>query len=377
MTLYINARFLTQAISGVQRYAHELLRAMDEILADDSSLCAEVGPVVALAPDGVVWPNWQVIKSRTVPGRAGHLWEQTHLLRASRDGVLISLGNGGPLGHPRQVLTLHDANIYEIPQAFSPCYRMLHKALRPALARQAAGLVTVSHFSAQALGRHLGIDPARFEIIPNSAAHILRQLPHPHVLRLLGLRKGGYLLSVGNQSPNKNISHLIAEHQMAGSDVPPLVIAGGVPRSLVPAAVHDRERVRCLGRVEDTVLRALYDGAAGFVFPSLYEGFGIPPLEAMQLGIPVLAARRAVMPEVLGDAPIWFDPERKGDLAAALVSFSTSTEAQRNALSLAGLERAGLFSWTGSAQTLLSVARRAGSQSDALDPAELRPASGT
>jgi glycosyltransferase involved in cell wall biosynthesis len=358
VTLFINGRFLTQPMSGVQRYAHEILRALDKRLASSAALRVLLGSVEVLVPYNVEAPDWQVLRLRVVRGGQGHLWEQTTLLRASRDGVLVGLGNSGPLRHRDHVLCLHDANLFEIPEAFSRQYLLLHRALRPALARRATVLLTVSKTSARALSDHLGVAEDRFHIVPNSAEHVLR-LPVENVLARYGLVRGGYLLSVGNQTPNKNLARLIEAHAQCDPSVLPLAVVGGGVPDVEHTAATCGERLYLLGRVPDTDLRALYEGAAGFVFPSLYEGFGIPPLEAMQLGVPVLCARSGAMPEVLGDAPLWFDPRDVGDMTRSLNSFAVMDDALRAALAQAGLRRAELYSWDRSAVLLIEAVQSA------------------
>jgi len=354
LTLFINARFLTQPMSGVQRYARELLGALDRRLASDPGLRDALGEVVALHPRAPVDdPGWRQIRPRALGGGSGHLWEQGALWRASRSGVLLSLGNSGPILHRQHVLALHDANIYQIPKAYSKRYRVLHKGLRPVLARRAAALITVSRFSAGALARHLHFPEQRFSIVPNSAGHVLRAKSDPLALNDWGLKPGGYWLSVGNQSPNKNIARLVAAHRSLGEHAPPLVIAGGIAPGL--AGEERGAGARFLGRVSDAELRALYEGAAGFLFPSLHEGFGIPPLEAMALGIPVIAARRAAMPEVLGDAAMWFDPYSVADMARAMRAFAEITPQQRARMVAAGQARSAEFTWPASVDRLVSV----------------------
>lgn len=242
-------------------------------------------------PKRVDTPGWQLLRLRHVPGGSGHLWEQGALWRASREGVLISLGNSGPPMHRAHVLCLHDANLWEIPDAYAARYRLGHRFLRPRLARRAAALLTVSHHSAKMLARRLSIDENRFRILPNSADHMLRLPPAPDVPARYGLTPGGYFLSVGNRSPNKNLRGLIAAHAACGTKVPPLVLVGGDVPGLVAEGVGDTGRVRALGRVPDCDLRGLYEGASAFVFSALHEGFGIPPLEAMRLKVPVICAR--------------------------------------------------------------------------------------
>ncbi len=363
MTIYLNARFLTQPLSGVQRYAQEVFTALDDLLIRDPGLQQALDPVVALHPAG--WtgtpPRWTTIRLRCVPGGRGHLWEQTSLLRATRGGMLVSLGNSGPLLHPHHIVAFHDAHLYEMPEAFSRSYRLWHRMLRPRLAQRARALVTVSHHAAGQLARHLGVDRTRFQIIPNSAEHILRIAPDPGALARAGLRAGGYLLAVGNQSPNKNIARLVAAHA-ADPDLPPLAVAGGFAPGVAGAALAASDRVIALGRVSDGALRALYEGARGFAFPSLHEGFGIPPLEAMTLGTPVLASSRAALPEVLGDAALWCDPLDAGDLLRGLRDLARLEGAERAERIAAGRRRAAALSWRGSAAALcdLMLAERQG-----------------
>jgi glycosyltransferase involved in cell wall biosynthesis len=359
VTLFINARFLTQPMSGVQRYAHEILGALDDLLARDHVALAALGGVTALYPashDGPL-PDWRAIGLRPVPGGRGHAWEQGPLWWASRGGILIGLGNSGPLAHQAHVLALHDANLWEMPLAFDRRYRMMHRILRPLLARRALALLTVSHHAAGQLARHLNVDAVAFNIIPNSAAHIRRVAPDTTVLRANGLQHGRYILAVGNQSPNKNIPALIAAHA-AAPDLPPLAIVGGFVPGVARLAPTDADRVIALGRVSEGELRALYEGACAMVFPSLHEGFGIPPLEAMELGLPVLAARRAALPEVLGNAALWCDPTSICDITRGLRTLAALTQGQRAEMIARGHARATNMTWEKSAACLLDLVLR-------------------
>lgn len=351
MMLYINGRFLTQPVSGVQRYARELLGALDQLLSDG---CGSFGPVEVLVPHAVEAPDWKVLRVRVVRGGAGHVWEQGALARAARGGILVSLGNAGPLLHSNHVLCLHDAHLFDIPQAFSRRYRLWHRALRPALARRARALITVSAHSAQALGQHLGIAATRFNIVPNSAQHVHDWASATDAPLRYGLDAGGYLLSVGTQSPNKNLAALIAAHAQAGPDVLPLALVGATVPGLAKAATG-QGRVHQLGRVPDNDLRGLYEGAAGFVFPSLHEGFGIPPLEAMELGVPVICARSGAMPDVLGDAPLWFDPRDSVDMTRALQDFAQMSEGDSQKMIERGHRVASGYRWRDSALQLQKV----------------------
>lgn len=355
MTIYVNGRFLTQPTSGVQRFAREILTALDRELCQSPALRDRLGPIEVLVPRKVEAPCWRRLGLRHVPGGRGHLWEQGALWRASRDGVLVSLGNSGPLLHRAHVLCLHDANLWEIRQAYSARYRLWHRALRPRLARRAAALLTVSRHSAMALAAKLHLSEDRFRIVANSADHMLRLPSAPGVPARYGLTPGGYFLSVGNRSPNKNLRGLIAAHAACGSEVPPLVLVGGEVPGIATQATAGGGRIKMLGRVPDGDLRGLYEGASAFVFAALHEGFGIPPLEAMQLGVPVICARSGAMPEVLRDAPLWFDPRDDGDIARAMRVFSGIGKAQRADMISRGKLRADGYRWRASALALGEV----------------------
>lgn len=355
MTLFINGRFLTQPLSGVQRYARELLQVLDEHLVRDPTLLTMWGQARVLVPRGTGTPDWKVLRVQEAPGGTGHVWEQGALYRASRAGILLSLGNTGPLRHSAHVLCLHDAHLFEMPQAFSTTYRMLHRTMRPVLARRARALITVSRHSARRLAHCLGVDEHRFQIIGNSAEHVQNWPITPDALARYGLARGQYLLCVGNQSPNKNIARLTKAHRMTQEHAMPLAVVGGAVPGVEVDYVKDGDGCRFLGRVPDADLRALYTGAAAFVFPSLHEGFGIPPLEAMTLGVPVLCASSGAMPEVLGDAPIWFDPRDPQDIAGALRSFSKMDAAAKAQLVARGYAQADRYKWSDSAARLVNV----------------------
>ncbi len=289
-------------------------------------------------------------------GGNGHLWEQITLARAARGMRLINLCGSGPVMRRDQVVVIHDANIWDVPESFPAGYRRFHGVMRPLLARRVSRVATVSHAAAVALAPRLGIGVDRIAVVPNGAGHMVSTVPDTGALRRFGLSSGEYMLAVGNQSPNKNLARLVAAHAQvttrAGGGVPPLVIAGGVAPGVRAAGLAPRRGLQLLGRVSDGELRALYDGALAFLWPPLSEGFGIPPLEAMALGVPVAASRTSAMPEVLGDAPDWFDPLDENDMAEAIVRMITLSGPARAAMVERGRERARYWTWAKSAVRL-------------------------
>jgi glycosyltransferase involved in cell wall biosynthesis len=344
----VNGRFLTQALSGMQRYALELVGAVDEV----NSRRDEPLEVVVLTPDlPIDTPDWKTIQIRRCGRTRGHLWEQVDLYRASADGLLISLCTSGPVLHGAHILAMHDANVFVHPEFFTQAYGRWHRTIRPLLAKRAKALITVSEFSRGELARHCNVQASKFTVIPDSAEHILSVPADDRVLARLGVTPGSYCLAVGNQSPNKNIAEAVDAFAACGVDGFKLVVAGGMSgRVFAPAEIRKGHDIVMAGRVTDEELRTLYSNAALFVFPSIYEGFGIPPLEAISLGCPVIARSGSAVPGVLGDAAVYYHTpaELQSKLRSALTG---GLEWNRRAM----LDVSRTYSWVRSAERLIAL----------------------
>lgn len=199
---------------------------------------------------------------------------------------------------------------------------------------------------------HLGVDGERFAPQP---AH-----QRSRALAELGLQPP-YLLAVGTLEPRKNLMTLLHAYAALPSTVPPLLLVGGQgwgdnPLSLLVEQLGLRERVFMVGFVADRLLPALYSGAEIFVYPTLYEGFGLPVLEAMACGAPVITSNVSSLPEVAGEAAIQVNPRSASDLAEAIQTVLESPS-KRSAMRQAGLLRAQSFSWERCAQETLGVYR--------------------
>ena len=357
--LAINGRFLAQPISGVQRYARELIQALDRVLMRTergalSSVTVWVPPKV---PADAVPFGLQILRFEQAGRFTGHLWEQVELPRIAGDAVLINLTNSAPLLHPRQLVTIHDASIVEYPRDFKWNYRAWYRCLYAGLRRTPAHFISVSSFAAGEVTRHFGIAADRIAIVPNAAEHLLNLYPDPSVLERLGLSQHSYILAVGSRSRRKNLT--VIERALDGFDGgPTLVIAGGsASRAFATSNAAPVSNAVFLDHVSDATMKALYQNALCLVFPSRYEGFGLPPLEAMACGCPVIASRSASMPEVCGDAALYCDPDRPDTVAASIRLVMTDPDL-RTKLITRGIQRAQLFSWESSAKKLLEIAER-------------------
>jgi glycosyltransferase involved in cell wall biosynthesis len=331
--VYVNGRFRGQAVTGVQRYAIELTRALD--------LC---------------WPAGRPKPTVLEPaGRLrGQAWEQIRLPLAARGGLLLSLGNLGPLAAGRQILLLHDAGVFATPDSYALPFRLLYKTLQYLLVRRGVRIIAQSRFTRDEISRTLGVPANSVTVIGAGADHALRVAADPTMLERNNLSPGRFVLAVGSLAPHKNLAALgqtATRLREAGLE---LVITGGI-NSRVFGDAHDLPQpARYLGRVDDAELRALYEGSACFVFPSRYEGLGFPALEAMQCGCPVVASCAGALPEVCGDAAILVDPSSPAAIADAVCALVASPELQSRHRQK-GLARASEFTWEGTSRKLLEV----------------------
>jgi glycosyltransferase involved in cell wall biosynthesis len=350
--IYINGRFVGQRTTGVQRTASQLVSALDERLLARPP--AERSRFVLLCPPGTRNPDQlRAISARTVGRLTGHAWEQIDLLRHAREGVLVSLGNTGPLMHRRQIAMIHDVTPLAFPRSYSRRFRWLYRLMVPALGRTARRVLTVSDFSAGELTRLASIRPSKVRVVYNAADHIREVKPDARVVASHALEPGRFLLSVGSRAPHKNLEVVQQARSLVADLVSALVLVGGSDSRVFKADKHPFRGAVQVGAATDGELRALYDQAFCLVFPSRYEGFGLPPLEAMACGCAVIAADIPPVREVCGDAAVYFDPNDPRALADRITELAGN--GRREELQSRGIVRAGRFSWKASADALLDV----------------------
>jgi glycosyltransferase involved in cell wall biosynthesis len=356
LKIFINGRFLSQQLTGVQRYAAEMVKAMDALLAEDQcspSLRDAEWQILAPA-DASDAIELRHIKVRKIGRLAGHLWDQVDLPRAAAGGYLVSLANSGPVLHRHQIVVIHDAQVFRRPDFFSWNYLMVHRSLGRLLSRTAT-IATVSEFSRRELAEVLHLPPSAIAVIPNSAEHFGATAPDFGIIDRLGLTPQKFFLSVGSMTKNKNISLAIEAAKLLGQPDVPLVVVGGDNSKVFqggPTAVTPG--VILAGRLSDGEIAALYARALAFVFPSLYEGFGVPPLEAMLFGCPVIASTADAVAETCGDAAAYFNPLDAQELRLRMLERMAAgkiSPEERNRQ----LQRLAVFSWQRSAEQLLQL----------------------
>lgn len=342
MNLFINGRFAIQPLSGVQRFAVEIARGLQ--------LCDPRYTLLTPPGGGAAWAG-----AHEVGRRQGQGWEQLDLPRAVAGGLLVNLGNTGPLMVRRQIVVIHDAGVFSTPEAYSRTFRMWYKFMQAVLIRRGVSIVTVSEFSRQEILRHLPARPAQVRVITEGADHMRRIDAAPEILAMHGLEAGRFVLAVGTPARHKNLAALGVLAQRLQERGMPLVLAGGMGGAAFKAAALP-ELARCIGRVSDAQLKALYQNAGCFVFPSHYEGFGLPPVEAMECGCPVVAADIPVLREICADAVQFCNPDSPADIAAQVLAVLDSP-ARRQELCQAGKTHAAAFTWARAAAALNDAVR--------------------
>ncbi len=347
--LALNGRFVGQRFSGVQRFATEITAAWAALA--DAPLAGAPRPTLLL-PAAAPEPLWSLPTQR-VGSRAGQLWEQAELPRALAGRFLVNLGNTAPLLAGRhQAVVIHDAGVFDTPESYSWQFRTWYRLLHHGLAWRGARILTVSEFSRGRIAHHLGLPPERIGVVGEGGEHILRDPADLGVLAKYGLEPHRYALNVGNRAAHKNLSGQGEAAALLAQRGLKLAAVGGGGTVFAGAEAAQGTAVVPLGRVSDAELRALYENALCLIFPSRYEGFGLPPMEAFNCRCPVLAARAGALPEVCGDAALWFDPAQPATLAAGLTHL-LDNPALAETLRARGTAQAQRYTWPNGARALL------------------------
>jgi glycosyltransferase involved in cell wall biosynthesis len=356
LPIYINGRFLSQPITGVQRYAAEVVTALDKLLVEGRPAHLPQGGVKLLVPQNACQQlSLRYISTRRIGRLKGHLWEQLELPGASSDGVLVGLANTGPLWHPRQLITIHDASVFANPGNFSLAFRTWYRLLIPRLGQRAKTILTVSEFSRSELIRYCNFPETKIEVVYNGVDHIIREPADQDFLSGRNLKPGNYFLCVATSSRNKNIGLVMDALQFLGDvDLDLVTVGAADPKVFSEPRISGNRRRHDLGYVSDSQLRVLYENALCFVFPSLYEGFGIPPLEAMACGCPVIVARTSALPESCGDCALYCDPYDARALANQIKSLRSDMTLRLRLKNL-GQEHSSRFTWDACARHVLAV----------------------
>ncbi len=302
--IVINGKFLSQNVTGVQRYAREILLEMDKL--------AENGPEIVLLTDrnGRDIPEYRHIRVVRVGGLCGNLWEQLSLplYAASHKALCVSLCNMAPVLKP-DIVVIHDVSFKVNRNFFSKKFAMWYNLVFSLIIRRIKAIVTVSEFSRSEISRCYGIDPAKITVTCNGWQHLRRIVSERDTLSRYGLTQGEYYFSMSSMAPNKNF-RWIAKAARANPNA--IFAVSGAVNSKVFGDIFDFEipqNLKFLGYVSDEEAKELIANCRAFLFPSYYEGFGIPPLEALSIGAKAVVSDRSCMKEIFGDCVYYISPD--------------------------------------------------------------------
>jgi len=344
----LNARFLTQTITGVQRFGIEICRLLKQLMPQ----------IRFVAPTNIMHPDLAAeLNVETYGKLSSHFWEQLELplyLRQFGNPLLINLCNTAPIFYNNKVVCIHDLSSFINPQWFSKSFATVYKIILPRIARSSKKIITVSDFSKDSLHSILNIPKTDIEVIYNGVSE---KFISNNTLTCVN-KHGQYILSVSSIEPRKNFKNLIKAYKLADLTGIKLVIVGAGSKVFndpdLKSLVQGREDIIFTGYLSDTELAEVYQNALLFVYPSLFEGFGIPPLEAMHCGCPTIVSNTSSLPEICGDASYYVNPLEPNEIAQAIKLLAENVEI-RKTLILKGLKRAGTFSWKDSAEKLASI----------------------
>jgi len=340
--LIVNARFLTQQITGVQRFAIEIAK---ELKKNYDKQIRFVVPNNILLHDLA-----HELGAKVIGINKGHLWEQIDLplyLIANGSPLLLNLANTAPLLYKHKIVTVYDLAFYRHPEWFSRSFATVYNFIIPRILNNARHIFTDSEFIRDEMHTVYGIAKEKIDVIYGAPADIFRSFD---------IAREPFVLAVGSIDPRKNLQPLIelfsqhSEHR--------LVIVGQKNKVFASMRLEQvGDNIAFAGYVSDEELVELYNRASVFVYPSLYEGFGIPPLEAQACGCPVVCSNVASLPEVFGDSVIYCNPYDINDIREK-IDLILSNQNLQNELRAKGFENIKRFSWKESAKKIVEVIER-------------------
>jgi len=340
--IVVNTRILRSPLTGVQRYTLELLSRFGDRVT-------------------------QVAPRRKLGGVLGHTWEQFFLPSQVSRNLLWSPSNTGPLAVKRQVITIHDVVPMDHPEWLTSKFAIWYRLLLPRLAKRVTHIITVSEFTKQRVIETLQVPQEKISVIYNGVDSRFAPCLGENMAKvraMLGLPSARYMLSLGSLEPRKNLHSLLQAWEQILPDLPHdlwLVMTGAKGRNSVFGNFSLEKlppRVFLTGHVKDEYLPTLYSGALLFAYLSIYEGFGLPPLEAMSCGTPVVTSNADAISEVVADAAMRIDPHDVEAIACGIRHVLEDSVLREN-LRRKGLERARRFTWERTAKLTWEVLRDA------------------
>lgn len=340
--IVINGRFLSQSISGVQRFAYEMTKSLISMGIDITVLTPR-NINAGYSLDGKII-RWGVNK--------GHLWEQFDLflyLKTHGNPLMINFSGLGPIHYKNQICTIHDLSYLINPAWFSRNYYRFYRYCTPVLAKNCKKIITVSNYSKNEITRLLKVNPDKVCVIYNAVDFSNIKPSGPEKLSTQP-----YILSVGSIDPRKNLVKLFEAFNKSQIKDKYRLVLVGEKANIFSTIDSDDINKNWLGYVSDEELVYLYKNASLFVYLSLYEGFGIPPLEAMSLGCPVILSDIPVFHEIFGDSAYYVSPENTEEITNTMHKIISDNNAREEIIKKS-FETSSHYSWKKSASLLIKL----------------------
>jgi glycosyltransferase involved in cell wall biosynthesis len=350
--LYINGRFLGHKMDGISRFSLEICKKLK-----DNGLVFTV-----VIPKWLEYDNDEGFEILKYGNFKSHFWEQIDLLRFLKKRkypLLLNLSGLGPLYYKNQIITIHDLSFYENRKWFSRSYAFFYSFVTPILAKTARKIITVSNFSKNEILKYLKVDEEKIEVVFNAVATNLEVNLETYKMssQIKSIVKDKYILAVCSIDPRKNLQRLIDGFIELNLDGFKLVLVGKTSKHFNVKLISNSDSVVFTGFLSDSDLCVLYKKCQFFVYPSLYEGFGIPPLEAMKNGCPVIVSNIPSLKEVCEDAAIYVDPFDVQSIKNGIMRLINQPLLQEE-LRLKGNSRSDFFSWDDSGKKVYNLVKK-------------------
>jgi glycosyltransferase involved in cell wall biosynthesis len=287
----------------------------------------------------------------------GHAWEQIELplyLKNHGNPLLLNLANTAPLFYQRHIVTIHDVAFFKNPSWFSRSFVTYYKYLIPRIAKSALKIITDSEFSKKEIIHYLGIPEEKINVVYSGISKEFTEGSGKEYKN----QYGNYILTVASLDPRKNLKNIILAFQKLKMNDLKLISIGSENTIFsdreIKEMIRSTKNMIFTGYVSDDELAGFYKNAKCFVYPSLYEGFGLPPLEAMAYGCPVITSSVASLPEVCGDAAYYVNPYEVDEIAKGIQDVLQQPKLQKELIKK-GYRRVPLFRWEESASKLWNV----------------------
>lgn len=346
--IVINARFLTQNVTGVQRFAIEICKILKVKFSND---------IVFLTPKNINQKELaEELGAQVIGNNCGHVWEQIELpmyLKKHGNPVLVNLCNTAPLFYKNKIVTIHDVGFEVFPNTYSKKFLFFYKWLIPKIISNSKKVLTVSNFSKDEIIKYYGTPAEKVEVVNNAVGSDF------HEIKDETLSTQNYFLAVSSLNYRKNLPLVLKAFELFSkkhSDYKLYIIGDFDSKSFSSLNLDRYERIKGIefkGRVSDQELIKYYSNAVAFIYPSFYEGFGIPPLEAQSCNCPVIVSAISCLPEIFDQSVLYCNPE---DSDSLLVQMNTvKEESCRERLVNLGMNNTKKYDWQVSAEKVYKI----------------------